>query len=386
MKFSLVRILVLFFGLAIQSAYAATIPTALKTTALEPSISAKSWVILEQKTGWVVAQKNADMRIEPASLTKLMTAYIVFNMLNEEQVTLQDIVTIGENARYVEGSRMFVELGSKMPLIHLLKGMMIQSGNDASIALAEHIDGSESAFVMRMNEAAKSLGMVNSQFKNVTGLPAEGHFSSARDIALLSRSIIDEFPQFYRWFKLKELTHNNIRQPNRNRLLARADWIDGLKTGYTDAAGYCLAASGEREGNRFISVVTGTNSDFQRTRQAYQLLNYAFANYKVISSTKGDMTRNMPVYGGDKDLVNVIPESPLHMVVAKTSKKEMRVDFALDDHLIAPVGINDDAGIARVYYGDQLIGVTSMQSAEKVALGSLFKRIGDRARLLLSSW
>jgi len=373
-------------GTAIQSAHAEIIPTALKTTAIEPSLGAKSWVILEQETGWVVAEKNANMRIEPASLTKLMTAYVVFQLLKEEQITLQDVVTIGENARYVEGSRMFAELGSQLPLIHLLKGVIVQSGNDASIALAEHIDGSEAMFVARMNEAAKSLGMVNSQFKNVTGLPANEHFSTARDIAILSRHIIDEYPQYYRWFSLKELTHNNIRQPNRNRLLARADWIDGLKTGHTNAAGYCLAATGQREGNRFIAVVTGTKSDLQRTQQAFQLLNYAFANYEVLVSSKNDMTRSLPVYGGDANSVSITPEQSLYMVVPKTHNKRVKVDFTMDDYLVAPIEAGADAGIARVYYGDQLIGITSMQATAKIGLGSLIKRISDRAKLLFSKW
>jgi len=367
-----------------QFASSQSIPSSMVSSSPLPELSAKSWVLLEQKTGLVIAEKNADMRIEPASLTKLMTVYVLFQLLDEGKISLQDMVRVSENARYVEGSRMFAELGSELPVIRLLKGVIVQSGNDASIALAEHIDGSEAVFAKRMNDAANKLGLKNSQFVNVTGLPAEGHFSSARDIALLSRSIIKQFPQFYRWFSLKEMTHNNIRQPNRNRLLSRASWIDGLKTGHTEAAGYCLAATGKKNDDRFIAVVTGTNSDFQRTNQVFKLLKFAFSNYEVFVPNVDLESKSLKVFGGKANSVNLELATPIDIVVPRGSQGEVTLKFQLDDYIVAPVVKGEDVGVLRLFYKEQLIAVMSVQSSHAVELGSLVKRLIDRAKRFLN--
>jgi len=284
------------------------------------------------------------------------------------------MVRVGENARYVEGSRMFAELGSELPIIRLLKGVIVQSGNDASIALAEHIDGSESSFTTRMNSAAKKLGLKNSQFVNVTGLPAEGHFSSARDIALLSRA----------WFSLKEMTHNNIRQPNRNRLLSRASWVDGLKTGHTEAAGYCLAASGQKGDNRFIAVATGTNSDFQRTNQVFKLLNFAFSNYEVFTPNADLESRLLDVFGGEKDSAGLELINPIDLVIPRGTQDEIILKFQLDDYIVAPVEKGKNVGVLRLFYKEQLIAVTGVQSSHSIELGSLAKRLIDRVKRWLN--
>lgn len=367
---------------AVPHSYANTLPENLQSTRPLPELTAKSWVLIEQQTGWVIAEKNADMPIEPASLTKLMSVYVIFSLLADEKIGLQDKVKISKNARYVEGSRMFAELSSELTVLELLKGVIVQSGNDASIALAEYVDGSEQGFVMRMNAAAEKMGLMNTQFANVTGLPDSNHYSSARDVALIGRAIIDDFPQYYSWFAMTEMTYNNIRQPNRNSLLNKVDWVDGLKTGHTESAGYCLAATGERDDQRFIAVVTGTNSDQQRSTEALSLLNYAFTNYDVFVPKPEQLARTIRVYGGKEDQVNLIAAQPLSLVVPKGTTDQIKLEYRVDDYLIAPINKQEDVGVLRVSYMDELAGISSVQTVSAVELGSLLKRITDRVKRL----
>jgi D-alanyl-D-alanine carboxypeptidase (penicillin-binding protein 5/6) len=372
----------LFF---LNTALAGIIPEELISSKILPEISAESWVLLEPETAWIIAEKDADKRIEPASMTKLMTTYVAFDLLDQGRLNLQDKVKISDKARYVEGSRMFAELNSELTVLELLKGVIVQSGNDASIALAEFAAGSEQDFVNLMNEKVKSLNLQNSQFQNVTGLPAENHYSSARDIALISRALIYEFPQFYPWFAIKELTHNKITQSNRNRLLYRADWIDGLKTGHTEAAGYCLAASGKQGNTRFIVVVTNTSSDKERMDAAYNLLKYGFANYELFASDMNSLSKSMTVSGGAADQVDVFPSTSIRAVLPKGYSREndIKLEFRLEDFLVAPISKGDSVGIVRMKYKDVLVATSSMQTKEGVELGSLFKRIVDSVKRLL---
>jgi D-alanyl-D-alanine carboxypeptidase (penicillin-binding protein 5/6) len=274
MKVRVVALLALFFAVASSAADVRPLPA-------PPVIGATSFLIIDARTGYEMASLEADKAVAPASLTKLMTAYVVFKSLKEGQVQLTDEVTVSEKAWRAEGSRMFIEVGKRVSVEDLLLGMIVQSGNDASIALAEHIAGTESVFAEMMNQYASALGMLSSNFRNVTGLPDDDHYSTARDLATLARAIISEFPEYYKWYSVKEFAFNDIKQPNRNNLLWRDDSVDGMKTGHTDAAGYCLVSSAEREGQRVISVVLGTSSAKARIDGSQALLNYAFRFFET---------------------------------------------------------------------------------------------------------
>ncbi len=246
-----------------------------------PIIGATSYLVIDATTGHQIAALEPDNPVAPASLTKLMTAYVVFKTLADGQIQLTDEVTVSEKAWRAEGSRMFIEVGKRVSVEDLLLGMIVQSGNDASIALAEYIAGTESVFAEMMNQYASALGMLSTNFVNATGLPSDDHYSTARDLAILARAIIGEFPEYYEWYSVKEFTFNDIKQPNRNNLLWRDPTVDGMKTGHTDAAGYCLVSSAERDGMRVVSVVLGTSSAKARIDGSQALLNYAFRFFET---------------------------------------------------------------------------------------------------------
>ncbi len=246
-----------------------------------PLIGATSYYMIDSKTGHELASLKPDTPVPPASLTKLMTAYVVFNAIKDKQIRLDEKVTVSEKAWRTPGSRMFIEVGKRVSVQELLLGMIVQSGNDASVALAEYVAGSESVFVELMNQYASSIGMYSSHFVNATGLPDDDHYATARDLSTLARAIIEEFPNYYRWYSVKEFTFNDIKQPNRNNLLWRDDSVDGMKTGHTDAAGYCLVASAKRGDMRLISVVLGTSSVKARTNGSQALINYGFRFFET---------------------------------------------------------------------------------------------------------
>lgn len=274
MKARVLALVALFFTINSPAAELRPMPA-------PPIIGATSYLVIDSKTGHPIASLEPDKAVAPASLTKLMTAYVVFKSLQDNQISLTDEVTVSEKAWRAVGSRMFIEVGKRVSVQDLLLGMIVQSGNDASIALAEQVAGTESVFAEMMNQYARALGMHSSNFINATGLPDDNHYSTARDLATLARAIIREFPEYYRWYSTKEYTFNDIKQPNRNNLLWRDDSVDGMKTGHTDAAGYCLVASAEREGMRVISVVLGTASAKSRIDGSQALLNYAFRFFET---------------------------------------------------------------------------------------------------------
>ena len=274
MKVRFVALLALFVAVAAGASDLRPLPA-------PPIIGATSYLVIDARTGHQIASLEPDKAVAPASLTKLMTAYVVFKTLQEGQIQLSDEVTVSEKAWRAEGSRMFIEVGKRVSVEDLLLGMIVQSGNDASIALAEYIAGTESVFAEMMNQYAKALGMLSSNFVNATGLPGDDHYSTARDLATLARAIINEFPEYYQWYSVKEFTFNDIKQPNRNNLLWRDDSVDGMKTGHTDAAGYCLVSSAERDGMRVVSVVLGTSSAKARIDGSQSLLNYAFRFFET---------------------------------------------------------------------------------------------------------
>ena len=280
----IVRILALFALLFAAGSHAADV----RPLPAAPIIGATSYYVIDSRTAHEIAVLEPDKTVAPASLTKLMTAYVIFRSLREEQIKLSDEVTVSEKAWRAEGSRMFIEVGKRVSVEDLLLGMIVQSGNDASIALAEHVAGSEAVFAEIMNQYAQALGMLSSNFVNATGLPNDDHYSTARDLGTLARAIVAEFPDYYEWYSIKEFTFNDIKQPNRNNLLWRDDSVDGMKTGHTDAAGYCLVSSAERDGMRVISVVLGTSSAKARIDGSQALLNYAFRFYETRLLYKAD--------------------------------------------------------------------------------------------------
>lgn len=274
MKVRLLALLALFVAVSAPAADIRPLPA-------PPIVGATSFLVVDARTGHPIASLEPDKSLAPASLTKLMTAYVVFKSLREGHIRLNDEVTISEKAWRAEGSRMFIEVGKRVSVQDLLLGMIVQSGNDASIALAEHVAGTESVFAEIMNQYAQALGMASSNFVNTTGLPDDDHYSTARDLATLARAIISEFPEYYKWYSVKEFTFNDIKQPNRNNLLWRDDSVDGMKTGHTAAAGYCLVSSAERDGMRVVSVVLGTSSAKARIDGSQALLNYAFRFFET---------------------------------------------------------------------------------------------------------
>ena len=270
-------VLFLTIGVVSTSAYAQSVMPA----PAPPIIGAKSYLAIDAQTGHELAALDPDIPLAPASLTKIMTTYVVFKALQQEQIQLTDEVTISEKAWRMPGSRMFVEVGKRVTIEDLLLGMIVQSGNDASVALAEHIAGTEGVFAEMMNQYAQQLGMLSTHFVNSTGMPAEGHLTTARDLATLARAMIAEFPDYYAWHAVREFTFNEIKQSNRNKLLWRDASVDGLKTGHTDDAGYCLVASAKRDGMRIITVVLGSASEKSRADGSQALLNYGFRFFET---------------------------------------------------------------------------------------------------------
>lgn len=348
-----------------------------------PELGAKAYVLVDYNSGRVLAEKNADQRLEPASLTKIMTAYVVFRELAKGNLKLTDMVTISQKAWRTEGSRMFAQVGAQIPVEDLLKGMIVQSGNDASVALAEHVAGDESVFAQMMNQNAERLGMKNTHFKNSMGLPDPEHYTTARDLSILTRAMIEEFPEYYKWHAIKEFMFNNIKQTNRNRLLWRDPTVDGVKTGHTEGAGFCLVTSAVREGMRMIAVVLGTKSDSERANANQALLNYGFrffetrplykANEKLSEARvwKGDITE-LPL-GLNKDFYVTFPRGQY---------QNLKASMEINNMIAAPVQQGDKLGVVKVAFNDQIVGQTDLVALKPVQEGGIFRRAIDSLQLL----
>jgi D-alanyl-D-alanine carboxypeptidase (penicillin-binding protein 5/6) len=311
-----------------------------------------------------------------------MTAYITEYELAKGNISFNDQVTISEKAWRMEGSRMFVREGTQVRLEDLMRGIIIQSGNDASVAVAEHIAGGEAAFADLMNQHAKLLGMNNSHFVNSTGFPADGHYSSAYDIALLSRATIVHFPENYKMYSEKYFTYNDIRQPNRNKLLWRDKTVDGLKTGHTDAAGYCLAASAVRNGTRLIAVVMGTNSDEARASETQKLLNYGFRYYETRKLySAGQVLSDARVWGGEADTVKVGFADDVLVTMPRQNADSIPASLELAPEIEAPIAAGDVLGKIIVGTADNVLLEREVVALEPVAEGGFFKRLFDKVKL-----
>ena len=316
--------------------------------------------------------------MEPASITKLMTAYGVFKALTEKRLQLTDMVAISEHAWKAEGSRTFVQVGTSVPAEVLIKGMIVQSGNDATIALAEKVGGTEDAFVQLMNEYAKELGLRNTNFMNSSGLPDPQHYSSARDIATLSRAIIREFPDFYKWYALKEFIWNNIKQQNRNGLLERDPSVDGIKTGHTDSAGYCLVTSAKRDNMRLISVVLGSASMKAREDASAALLNYGYTFYESMTVRHaGDVVLKPRVYKGASEYVDVVPRHDVSVTIGRGAGGSIHTTAKVDEPLIAPLSATKQIGELTVTDGADVVARVPLFAAQPVGEGSWWTRMTD---------
>lgn len=348
-----------------------------------PAIAGDSHILLDFRTGRVLAEQNADKRVDPASITKIMTGYVVFKQLETGSVGLNDMVTISEKAWRAPGSRMFIEVGKQISVENLLKGMIIQSGNDASIALAEYVAGTEGAFADLMNRYAEQLGMESSHFVNATGLPAEEHKVTARDVAKLARAMIAEFPDFYDWYAVREFTWNGIKQSNRNLLLYRDPRVDGIKTGHTEAAGYCLAASAVEGDMRLISVVMGTGSDRARADASQALLNYGFRffeTHKLYSA--GTELTNTKVWKGATDDVGLAPGEDIFVTIARGRYDKLEAVMDIQEQLVAPLAEDQVVGVVRVSLDGEELARAPLTPVAPVAEGSFFRRAVDTIMMM----
>lgn len=355
-----------------------TIAAPAPSPALPGPVAARQFVLIDQATGKTLASQGEDQRAEPASITKLMTGYVVFKAIAEKRLRLDEPVTISERAWRAEGSRTFVEVGKQVPVEVLIKGMIVQSGNDAAIALAERVAGSEPAFAALMNTEAQRLGMRGSRFANATGLPDPGLYSTARDIATLSRAIIRDFPQFYRWYSLREYEYGGIRQPNRNGLLARDAGVDGLKTGHTSSAGYCLASSAERAGTRFIAVVLGSESPRKREEASLTLLEHGFRNFETVRLRKAGETVLQPrLYKGVTERIEITPATDVAVTVVRGRAAALRTATTVDTPLIAPLKAGQRVGELQVLEDGRIVQRVPLVAKAAAPEGGLWARLRD---------
>lgn len=347
-----------------------------------PGVDARGYILIDHSSGRMLAGLKQDERMEPASITKLMTAYAVFKAIAEKRLALDEPITISERAWKAEGSRTFVQVGTQVPTEVLIKGMIVQSGNDATVALAERVGGTEEAFAQLMNEYAKRLGMKDSNFTNSTGMPDPNLYTTARDIATLSRAMIREFPQFYRWYSLREFVWNNIRQQNRNGLLGRDPSVDGIKTGHTDSAGYCLVTSANRSNMRLISVVFGSTSMKAREDASAALLNYGYTFYETVKlKSAGETILTPRVYKGSVDAIAVTPARDVLVTLGRGAAGNLRTSATVREPLIAPLAANAQIGELAVTDGNDVIARIPLYPAKAVPAGGLWSRLSDSVAL-----
>lgn len=344
-----------------------------------PDINASAYILMDHNTGKVVAEKNADETKDPASITKLMTAYVVYAALERDDISLNDDVLISEKAWRAIGSRMFIEVNKRVNLDLLLQGLIVQSGNDASIALAEHIAGDEASFADLMNHTARQLGLSNTHFVNATGLTDPEHYTTARDIALLSSAIIRDFPKEYKRYKQKQFTYNGIKQYNRNKLLWRDATVDGLKTGHTEAAKFCLASSALRENMRLISVVLGAPSKEARATQSQSLLNYGFRFYKTNTLyTAGQQLIEKRVRFGVEKQVSLGVAEDILVTTARSHYKNIKPSIELASEIVAPISKGQVLGTVRIQLGDETLAEHPLVALQDIAEGSWWQKLMDR--------
>lgn len=347
-----------------------------------PQINASSYAVLDATSGRLLAAMEPDKRVPPASLTKLMTAYVVFHALRAGHISLDDQAPVSRNAYRTEGSRMFIEVNDKVRVEDLIRGMIIQSGNDASVALAEYIAGSEAVFAELMNSYAQELGMLSSHFENSTGLPGEMHYSTARDMATLATAIVTEFPDYYRWYSEREFSYNDITQQNRNRLLWQDSTVDGMKTGYTEAAGYCLVSSASRDGMRIVSAVMGTPSTRARLDASQALLNYGFRFFETHRLyAAGDRIDTARVWKGEAEFADLGVDHDVYVTIPRGAYDRLQPTVTLARTLYAPVDRGADVGRLKVMLDGEVVHSAPLKTLDSVPEGGFFSRVADEVRL-----
>ena len=350
-----------------------------------PPLVAKSYVLMDATSGAVLVNQQGDERLPPASLTKLMTAYIATLKIQRGELKETDLVTISEKAWRMGGSKMFIQVGNQVSVSDLFHGIVIQSGNDASVALAEHIAGSEEAFASLMNTEAKRLGMRNTHFQNATGWPAPEHYSTARDMAILAHAIINADPVHYAIYAQKYFLWNGIKQPNRNLLLWRNDGVDGLKTGHTEEAGYCLVASAKKNDQRMIAAVFGTQSEAARATETAKLLGYGFLFYETRTfHKKGEVLAQAPVWKGAASSVKVGVNADMALTMPRGEAAQYSTRTVLNPTLIAPLKQGDVVGKVEILRGDKTLKSVDLVTLEAVEQGGFFRRVWDSIRLFFS--
>lgn len=370
-------LLALFIAFFISPAQAATLIPA------TPKIKAKGYLLIDFDSGRVLAEKKSGQRMEPASLTKMLTSYVIATELASGNISLDDEVRISEKAWRMQGSRMFIEVGKTVSVEDLLKGVIIQSGNDATVALAEHVAGSEDAFVSLMNQHAAELGMLDSHFANSTGLPNKDHYTTPRDLAKLAIALIRDFPEDYKWYSQKKFVFNNISQYNRNRLLWRNKYVDGIKTGHTESAGYCLVASAKRDGMRLISVVLGTRSDEARNSESQKLLTYGFRFFETHRLYKANESLTTArVWKGAQQELSLGLDEDLYLTIPKGQYKKLVANMKLNSRITAPIKQGQVFGTVNVSLGDEQYAKRKLVALSAIESGGLFSNLVDEVKLL----
>lgn len=352
-----------------------------------PKLEAKSYILTDFLSSATLAAENGDEQLPPASLTKIMTVYVVFNEIKQGNLKLDDVVTVSEKAWRAPGSRMFIEVNKQVSVEDLLKGVIIQSGNDASIALAEHVAGDEQTFAELMNHHAGRLGMTRTHYVNSTGLPDPEHYTTAHDLSILTRALIADFPEYYPWFAIKEFRFNGITQKNRNLLLWRDPTVDGVKTGHTERAGYCLVASAKRGKMRLISVVMKTDSENARANSSQALLNYGFRFFTTEKLKEAAVPLlETKIYKGEEDAVPLGLIEPVYATLHKGQAKELATEFDVEPVITAPVAKGQIVGKMKVKLGDQIILERPLAALKAVAEGGLIRRWVDEAWIRIKQW
>ncbi len=348
-----------------------------------PALAAKSWLLIESSSGQELASQAADERLEPASLTKLMTAYLTFSALRQGTIKLDQLVPVSEKAWKTQGSRMFIQVNTQVRIEDLIKGMIVQSGNDACVALSEAIAGSEDSFAQMMGREAQRLGMTATSFRNSTGMPDAQHYTTARDLARLTGALIRDFPEEYaKYYSLREFRYNNITQPNRNRLLWLDPTVDGVKTGHTDGAGYCLISSARRGPRRLLSIVLGTASDSVRAQESLKLLNFGFQSYDAVQLyAKNQTVSSLKVWKGSENLVKAGFSSDFILAVPKGYAPRLKVEMLSQQPLVAPVTPGQVVATMKVSIDGKPFGDYPVAAIEGVPVAGIFGRMIDSVRL-----
>lgn len=352
-----------------------------------PPVNAKAYILIDSDSGKIIAEKNSEVKLAPASLTKMMTLYVISKALHNGQIHLDDKVRISKEAWQTGGSRMFVKEGDEVSIRDLLQGIIVASGNDACTAMAEHLGGSEQGFADLMNQQAQALGMVNSHFTGSTGLPDPNLYTTAKDLSILGRALIRDFPQFYSWYKEKWFSYNGIRQPNRNRLLWHDNTVDGIKTGHTNDAGFCLVSSAKRGNMRLVSVVLGEPNDGSRADDSQRLLNYGFRFFETRALYKAQQKiTTLPVYLGNTRAIGLSPSQDLYVTIPGGQSQRLVIKTKIPFYVKAPIQQGERLGTLEVTFEGKLIQTHPLYALNTIERGSWYTRLKDHIILLFKKW